>query len=567
MSGSTDALREMDWYEDGVWKWVTATNHKQIGILYLTTSFGFFLLAVIMAMLMRTQLIVPNNTLLTPGQYNQIFTMHGTTMVFLFGMPVLAGLGNYMVPLMIGAHDMAFPRLNALSYWTLLAGGILLYSSFLTGAPDAGWFSYAPLTIQPYSANAAMDYWSISIVLLGISSIAGAVNILVTVLTMRAPGMGFNRMPLFVWATFVNQFIILVALPSLAAAAIMLYLDRHFGTSFFNPVTGGDPLLWQHLFWFFGHPEVYILILPAFGIVSEVIPVFARKPIFGYSFIVYSTLAIGVMGFTVWAHHMFSVGLSLVADAAFAFTSFTIAVPTAVKIFNWLATLWGGSLRLRTPLLFCLGFIGLFVTGGLSGMALAVVPFDWQVTDSYFVVGHLHAVLFGGTALGVFAGLYYWIPKMTGRRLDERLGMVNFWLVTIGFLLTFQPFHILGVLGMPRRIYTYAANMGWNELNLVSTLGGYILATGVGVFLWNVVISLRSGETAGDDPWDGWTLEWAASSPPPPHNFDSLPLVRSARPLWDRKNPDRADYLRHRPPVGDPQLPAGAKIEQDETQR
>jgi cytochrome c oxidase subunit 1 len=396
--------------------------------------------------------------------------------------------------------------------------------------------------------------------MLGVSSIASAVNILTTIVTLRAPGMGFNRMPLFVWANFVNQFIILVALPSLTAAAILLYLDRNYGTTFFNPETGGDPILWQHLFffnpetggdpilwqhlfWFFGHPEVYILILPAFGIISEVIPVFSRKPIFGYAFIAYSSVAIGVLGFAVWAHHMFAVGLSLTANAVFAFTSFTIAVPTAVKIFNWLATLWGGALRLKPPLLFALGFIGLFVIGGLSGVSLAVVPFDWQVEDSYYVVGHLHSVLFGGTVFGVFAGLYYWFPKMTGRLLNERLGVLNFWLFAIGFLVTFQSFHLLGLLGMPRRVYTFASNMGWNDLNFIATIGGYIIALGIVVFLWNFIVSIRSGEVAGDDPWDAWTLEWATSSPPSPHNFDRLPLVRSRRPLFDEKHPEEADYL------------------------
>jgi len=544
MASSADSLGGHTGDDTGLWSWVTTTNHKRIGVLYLTTSFVFFLAAASMAMLMRTQLIRPNNDFLSPDAYNQIFTMHGTTMVFLFGMPVLAGFGNYVVPLMIGTRDMVFPRLNAFSYWTYLAGAILLYSSFLFGgAPNAGWFSYAPLTEITYAQTAGMDYWSISMVILGIASIAGAVNLLVTILVLRAPGMGFNRMPLFVWATLVNQFMILVAMPSLTAAAIMLFLDRHYATSFFNPATGGDPLLWQHLFWFFGHPEVYILILPVFGIISEVIPVFARKPIFGYSFIAYSSVAIGVLSFTVWAHHMFAVGLGLAADAAFAFTSFTIAVPTSVKIFNWLATLWGGSLRFRTPMLFALGFIGLFVIGGLSGMAVAVVPFDWQVTDSYFIVGHLHSVLFGGTAFGVFAGTYYWFPKITGRMMDERLGAVSFWLLVVGFLFTFQSFHILGLLGMPRRIYTFAANMGWNELNLIGTLGAYVIAVATVVFLWNLVISLRSGRVAGPDPWDAWTLEWATSSPPPKHNFDRLPEVRSRRPLWDEKNPDRADYL------------------------
>jgi len=459
-------------------------------------------------------------------------------------MPVLAGLANYFVPLMIGTRDMVFPRLNAMSYWIYLLGGLLLYSSFfMGGAPNQGWFSYAPLTEQAYSPTSGIDFWAVAIIMLGISSIASAINILVTILTLRAPGMTLNRMPLFVWSNFVNQFIILGAMPSLTVAAIMLYMDRHFGTSFFNPATGGDPLLWQHLFWFFGHPEVYILILPAFGVISEVIPVFARKPIFGYTFIAYSSVAIGFLSFTVWAHHMFAVGMSLAADSFFAFTSYTIAVPTSVKIFNWLATLWGGAIRLTTSMLFALGFIGLFVIGGLTGMAVAVVPFDWQVTDSYFVVGHLHSVLFGGTVMGVFAGIYYWFPKMTGRMLNERLGKLNFWLLVVGFLLTFQSFHILGLLGMPRRVYTFADNMGWNDLNLIATLGAYTLGIGILVFVWNFVISVRGGQLAGPDPWDAWTLEWATSSPPSHHNFSEIPVVRSRRPLWDLKHPDRADYL------------------------
>ena len=534
------------WSERGIRGWLTTTDHKRIGILYGTSSMGFFVIAVAMAMLMRTQLIAPKSTLLTPDQYNQLFTMHGTTMVFLFGMPLLAAFGNYLVPLMIGARDMAFPRLNAFGFWTFLFGGLLLYSSFLAGgAPRDGWFSYAPLTLKAYSPTVGIDYWCMAMILLGISSIASAVNVLVTTVTLRLPGMTFNRMPLFVWSTFINQFLILAALPSLTVAAIMLYLDRHFGTAFFDPTRGGDPLLWQHLFWFFGHPEVYILILPIFGVISEVIPVFARKPIFGYSFIAYSSVAIGFLSFTVWAHHMFAVGMSNVANAFFALTSYTIAVPTAVKIFNWLATLWGGSLRLKTPMLFALGFIGLFVIGGLTGMSLAVVPFDWQVTDSYFVVGHLHSVLFGGTVFGAFAGLYYWFPKLTGRLLDERLGKLNFALMVVGFLLTFQVFHVLGILGMPRRIYTYAANMGWTELNFTATIGGYILALAILVFLWNVVTSLRHGEPAGSDPWDAWTLEWATTSPPPPHNFERPVVVRGRRPLWDEKHPDNPDRSTH----------------------
>lgn len=542
---STAHARSAGWQTRGIGRWLTTTNHKDIGILYFVTSMVFFFAGVTMAMLMRTQLMVPNNTFLTPEAYNQIFTMHGTTMVFLFGMPVLSSLVNYFVPLQIGARDMIYPRLNAMSYWVYLTGGIIMYSSFLTpgGAPNQGWFSYAPLTLQPYSSSTAVDFWIVAIILLGISSIAGAVNAMATIILLRAPGMGFNRLPLFVWANFANQFLILGALPSLTAAAILLYLDRHFGTSFYNPATGGDPLLWQHLFWFFGHPEVYVLILPIFGVISEIVPVFSRKPIFGYAFIAYSSVAISFLSFTVWAHHMFAVGMSLAADAVFAFTSYTIAVPTAVKLFNWLATMWGGALRLKTPMLFCCAFIGMFVIGGITGVAVSVVPFDWQITDSYFVVSHFHSTLFGGTALGLFAAMYYWYPKVTGRLMDERLGKLNFWTLTVGFFVTFQPLLVVGLMGMPRRIYTYRADLGWNDLNFISTMGGYLIGFSILVFAWNLIWSLRHGQVAGPDPWDAWTLEWTTSSPPALENFETIPEVRGRRPLWDRKHPDRADYL------------------------
>jgi cytochrome c oxidase subunit I len=524
--------------------WLTTTNHKGIGVLYLTTSLVFLVAAVTLAMLMKTQLSVPNNTFLSPDQYNEVFTMHGTTMVFLFGMPVLSSLANYFVPLMIGARDMIFPRLNAMSYWLYLVGGVLMYSSFLFGgAPNQGWFSYAPLTMETYSPGLAVDFWCVAITILGVSSIAGAVNVLATIVLMRAPGMTFNRMPLFIWGQLVNQVIILGALPSLTVAAILLYMDRHYGTAFFNPERGGDALLWQHLFWFFGHPEVYVLIVPIFGAISEIIPVFSRKPIFGYAFIAYSTVAIAFLSFTVWAHHMFAVGMSFTADAVFAFTSYLIAVPTAVKIFNWLATMWGGALRLTTSMLFAMGFIGLFLIGGLTGVAVAVVPFDWQITDSYFVVAHFHSTLFGGTAMGLFATIYYWFPKITGRLMDERLGKVNFLGTVIGFLVTFQPMFVLGLLGMPRRIFTYAPDRGWTDLNLISTIGAYILGFSILLLVINLVVSVFRGRPAGGDPWNAWTLEWSVSSPPPPHDFDTIPVVRSRRPLWDQKHPDQADYL------------------------
>ncbi|MCL4465866.1 MAG: cytochrome c oxidase subunit I [Chloroflexi bacterium] len=529
--------------ESGLRSWITTTDHKRIGALYMVTAFSFLMAGVGEAMLMRTQLIVPRNTFLGAEVYNQVFTMHGTTMVFLFLMPMLAGIGNYLVPLMIGARDMAFPRLNAFGYWLLLFGGLFMYSSFLFGAaPNAGWFAYAPLTELQFSPGLNVDFWALAIFLLGISSTAGAINLIVTIIGMRISGMTFNRMPLFVWSMLVTSFIIVFAMPSVTAAAVLLLADRMLHATFYVPGTGGDPLLWQHLFWAFGHPEVYILVLPTMGIISEVLPVFSRKPIFGYTFIAWSSVAIGVLGFTVWAHHMFAVGLPLVAQAFFAASSMLIAIPTGVKVFNWLATLWGGRIVLKPPLLFAVGFVGQFVIGGITGILVSVVPFDWQVTDSYFVVAHFHYTLFGGALFGMFAGLYYWFPKFTGRLLGDRLGLLHFWLTFLGFNLTFFPMHLLGLFGMPRRIYTYPPGVGWDTLNLISTIGGYIIAASMIVFLWNALSSLRRGVAAGDDPWDGWTLEWATTSPPPPGNFTALPPVRSRRPLWDRKHPESPDW-------------------------
>jgi len=533
-------------------EWVMTTDHKKLGIMYMATAFFFFLVGGMEALLVRTQLAVPDGKVLSPEEYNQVFTMHGTTMIFLFVMPMLVGFGNYVVPLMIGARDMAFPRLNAFGYWVVLFGGFFLSSSFLFGqAPNAGWFSYAPLTelTSACGANAVictpglnMDFWALGILMLGISSIAGSLNFVVTILKLRAPGMTINRMPLFVWMTLVTAFLLLFAIPSVTAASLLLLLDRHLGTHFFQAGAGGDPLLWQHLFWSFGHPEVYILILPAFGMISEILPVFSRKPLFGYTFVAWSGVAIGFLSFTVWAHHMFAVGLPPVAQAFFATSTTLIAIPTAVKIFNWVGTVWGGKLNLKVPMLFALGFVAMFLIGGLNGVALAVVPFDYQVTDSYFVVSHLHYVLFGGTVFGIFAGIFYWFPKMTGKLLNERLGQIQFWLMLIGVNLTFFPMHILGILGMPRRIYTYPDNLGWNELNLLATIGAFIIAIAILIFLWNFIITLRSGQPAGDDPWDAFTLEWDTTSPPKPYNFLVLPVVRSRRPFYDKKNPETADW-------------------------
>ena len=537
--------------ESYIGDWLMTTDHKKIGIMYMITGFFFLMSGGVEALLIRTQLAVPNGHVLTPEIYNQIFTMHGVTMIFLFVMPTLTGFGNYVVPLMIGARDMAFPRLNAFGYWVVLFGGLFLNSSFLFGAaPNGGWFNYAPLNETAAGCgNGIMctpgmneDFWLLAILLLGISSISASVNFVVTILKMRAPGMTLNRMPLFAWMTLVTAFLLLFAIPSLTAVTVLELLDRHLGTHFYQAASGGDPLLWQHLFWSFGHPEVYILILPVFGMISEILPVFSRKPIFGYTFIAWSGVAIGFLSFTVWAHHMFAVGLPAVAQAFFATSTTLIAIPTAVKIFNWLATITFGKISLKVPMLFALGFIGMFLIGGLDGLALAVVPFDYQVTDTYFVVSHLHYVLFGGSVFGIFAGVYYWFPKMSGKLLDERLGQIQFWLMLIGVNLTFFSMHILGLLGMPRRIYTYPANFGWDEINLLQTIGAYMLGIAIMVFFVNLIVSLRNGKEAGDDPWDAFTLEWDTTSPPPHYNFPVVPTVRSRRPFYDKKNPDIADW-------------------------
>ncbi len=528
-----------------IWDWMTTVDHKKIGVMYIFLGVIYFIVGGVEALLIRVQLATPDGKVLTPTQYDQVFTMHATTMIFLFIIPVLAGFANYFIPLMIGARDMAFPRLNAFGFWMLLFGGLFLNSSFLLGgAPDAGWFAYAPLTEPAYSTGRSMDFWAAGLTLLGISSIAGSINVIVTTLKMRCPGMRFNTLPLFVWTTLVQNFLLLFALPSLTTAAIFLLFDRHLGTSFFKAESGGDPLLWQHLFWAFGHPEVYILILPVFGIISEVLPVFSRKPIFGYIFIAWSSVAIGFLSFIVWVHHMFATGLPDVALAFFASSTTLIAIPTAVKVFNWTATLWGGSIITKTPLLFAVAFLTMFPIGGLSGVSLAVVPFDWQITDTYYVVAHIHYVFFGGTALGILAAIYYWFPKITGRMMSEKLGIWNFWLVFIGLNLTFFPMHMLGLLGMPRRQWTYHQGLGWNLYNFIASIGSFTIALGILIFLINIVLSFKRGARAGADPWDAWTLEWATASPPPEYNFVKTPVVRSRRPLWDQKHPDDQDWMR-----------------------
>ncbi len=514
-------------------EWLTTTDHKKIGILYLVATFLFFVIGGVEALMMRLQLGAAQNTLMDGSTYNALVSMHGTTMIFLFVVPVLAGFGNYLLPLMIGARDMAFPRLNALSFWLLLLGGLVFYVSLFFTPPEAGWTSYAPLSDDAFLPNGGIDAWILLIHLTGLSSILGAINFVATIHNMRAKGMGWGRMPLFVWSILIYSYLLILALPAIAAAVTMLLTDRHFGTAFFDPTAGGDPVLWQHLFWFFGHPEVYIMILPAFGIISEVLPVFARKPIFGYKAIAASTAAIGFLGLLVWAHHMFTTPTATVVLAFFMLSSFAIAVPTGIKIFNWLATLWRGSLHFKTPLYFATGFIGLFVIGGISGIQMAVFPVDWQLHDTYFIVAHLHYVLFGGSVFGIFAGLYYWFPKMTGRMLSEGLGRLSFWVMFVGFNVTFLIQHSAGLSGMPRRIYWYPENAGWEGFNLISTIGSFMLGIGVMITVINVGLSYKRGQRAGNDPWKGNTLEWFTQSPPPENNFDVIPRVRSVEPLKD----------------------------------
>ncbi len=513
--------------------WITTTDHKRIGIMYMVTTFVFFCLGGVEALLMRLQLGAPENTLVTPQTYNQLFTMHGTTMIFLFVVPMMAGLANYFVPLMIGARDMAFPRLNALSFWLLLGGGIVFYASLFWNPPEAGWTSYPPLSSITYSPSGGQDAWIYLIHLTGLSSLLGAINLYATIANMRTRGMSWGRLPLFVWAILTYSVLLIFALPVIAAAVTMLLTDRHFGTHFFDPANGGSPLLWQNLFWFFGHPEVYIMVLPGFGLVSEILPVFARKPIFGYKAIAASTVAIAFLGFLTWAHHMFTAPIPEAILIFVMMSSFFIAVPTGVKMLNWIATLWRGTIEFKTPLLFCVGFLALFLIGGISGVFLAIFPVDWQLNETYFVVAHIHFVLMGGAVLPIFAAIYYWFPKMTGRIMNETLGKLSFGLMFVGILATFLIQHVMGLDGMPRRIYEYD-NVGNLALyNLISTVGAFILAAGVLATIVNVVRSLKVGVIAGPDPWKANTLEWFTSSPPPDNNFDTVPQVRSVEPMKD----------------------------------
>ncbi len=518
----------------GVWSWITTTDHKRIGVLYLFTSLFFFIFGGLEAAAIRAQLAAPNQNLVSAELYNQLFTMHGTTMVFLAIMPLSAAFFNFLIPLQIGARDVAFPRLNAFSYWVYLLGGIFITLPIFAGiAPNGGWFGYAPLTTEAYSPGLNIDFWVLGLQILGISSLAAGFNFITTIINLRAPGMHLMRMPMFTWMSFVVQFLVVLAFPVITVALVFLQFDRFFGTNFYTLTAGADPLLWQHLFWIFGHPEVYILILPAFGLVSEVLPTFSRKPLFGYAVMVYSGILIGFLGFGVWAHHMFSVGMGPIADTVFSLTTMLIAIPTGVKIFNWMSTMWGGKLTFTTAMCFSVGLVAMFTIGGLSGVTHASPPTDLQQTDTYYVVAHFHYVLFGGSIMGIFAGIYHYFPKMFGRLMNETLGKWHFWINMIGMNLTFGPMHLSGLLGMPRRIYTYDANQGWELFNMLSSIGTAIIIVATLIFLYNFFTSLKSGPRAGRDPWGASTLEWSIPSPPPEYNFAVLPNVTSRYPLWD----------------------------------
>jgi cytochrome c oxidase subunit 1 len=526
-------------YRTGLYEWLTTTDHKKIGIMYVINSFLFFLIGGFFALGVRAELAQPGLQIFTNEHvYNEFFSIHATVMIFLFIIPMLAGLGNYVVPLMIGAPDMAFPRVNALSFWMLPLGGMLLLAGFLTqgGAAAAGWTSYPPLSeVGPTkSPGPGQDLWIVALTLIGTSSILGGINFLVTIFKMRAPGMTLFRMPIMVWTILVTSVLVVMATPVLTSALVMLFIDRNYGGHFFDPFGGGNAVLYQNVFWFYSHPAVFVMVLPAMGVVSEVLPVFSRKPLFGYKAFIFATAGIGALGFSVWAHHMFTTGAVFLPF--FSLMTFLIAVPTGVKMFNWVATMWRGKLTFSTPLIFAVGFLTMFLIGGINGAFSAAVPVDFALHDTYFVVAHLHYVLFGGSVFGVFAGIYYWFPKMTGRLLDETLGKIHFVLMFIGFNLTFFPMHMLGLQGMPRRIADYASDAGWNDWNLVASIGGFIIAASMLPFIWNVFISRRNGKIAADDPWEGNTLEWATSSPPPPYNFDRLPEIRSERPVFDARH-------------------------------
>jgi cytochrome c oxidase subunit 1/cytochrome c oxidase subunit I+III len=513
--------------------WLATVDHKKLGTRYIVTAFVFFALGGVEAAVMRAQLARPEAQLLSPEAYNQLFTMHGVTMMFLFVQPVLSGFSFYLTPLMIGARELAFPRLNSFSYYVFLLAGVFIYTSFLIGAaPNAGWFNYTPLSSSLYNSGPNIDFYALGLLFLGISTTAGAINAIVSILKLRAPGMSVDRMPLFLWSSLTMSVSVVFAIPALSAALLFLELERHWGFVFFDSRFGGNPMLWQQLFWVFGHPWVYIVFLPATGMLSMVIPTFSRRPMVGHTFIALATVVTGFVGFGVWLHHMFADGLPQLSMSFFGAASITISIPSAVQIFAWLATMYYGRVIFATPMLFALGFIVQFVIGGISGVMTAAVPFDWQATDTYFVVAHIHYVLAGGTLFGVFAGIYYWFPKMFGRMLDERLGKLSFWVMFVGFNVGFFPMHVSGLLGMPRRVYTYAPSPGVDAANLISTIGAYVFAIGVLVTLWNVVRSRATGAVAGPNPWGAATLEWLAASPPEDYNFASMPVVSGRDPLW-----------------------------------
>ncbi len=553
MSSDAIAIRVADaggrtWVES-LHDWITTVDHKRLGILYILYALLFLVIGGLEALVIRIQLIRPHNDFVSPQVFNRMFTMHGTTMIFFVIMPVMFGFANYLVPLMIGARDMAFPRLNAFSFWLTAFGGFLLYFSFLGGsglygagsAPDVGWWAYAPLTSRAFSPGHSADYWTIAVLVSGFGSIGTATNIIATIFSMRCPGMTLGRMPLMGWMSMVMSGLVLISISPLTAAQVMLIVDRYLGGHFFDTQAGGSAALWMHFFWIFGHPEVYILVIPAFAFASEIIPVFSRKPIFGYPVMVAATVGIGFISMSVWAHHMFTIGMNSASNTFFVLTTMAIAVPTGIKIFNWLGTMWGGKIQFKTPMLFCVAFLFQFLIAGLTGIMLGAAPFNWQLSGSYFVIAHFHYVIVGSILFCIFGAVYYWYPKMTGRMLNESLGKLHFWLFVIGFHLTFDLMHIPGLLGMPRRIYTYEPGRGWEIWNLLVTIGTFLQAIAILMFLANLVVSYFKGAEAGNDPWDAWTLEWSASSPPPVYNFAAIPTVESRRPLWDRKHPEDPD--------------------------
>jgi cytochrome c oxidase subunit 1 len=535
---------------DRLHNWVVTVDHKKLGILYILYALVFLVIGGIEATIIRIQLIIPHNDFFSPEVFNRMFTMHGTTMIFFVTMPVLFGFGTYLIPLMIGARDMAFPRLNALSFWLTAFGGLLLYYSFIGGnglygagnAPDVGWFAYAPLTARAFSPGHSTDFWTLGLLVSGFGSIGTAVNFITTIFCMRCPGMTLGKMPLLAWMNLVMAGLVILAVSPLTAAQMMLSIDRYLGGHFFDAQAGGSAVLWMHFFWIFGHPEVYVLVIPAFAFISEIIPVFSRKPIFGYPVMVAATVCIGFVSMSVWAHHMFTVGMSSYGNSFFVITTMIVGIPTGIKIFNWIGTMWGGKIQFKAPMLFCIAFLFQFLIAGLTGIMLSAAPFNWQLTASYFVVAHFHYMIVGGILFAVFGAFYYWFPKMGGRMYSEILAKWHFWLFLIGFHLTFDFMHIPGVLGMPRRIYTYEPGRGWEIWNLIVTIGVFFQVAGVVVFAFNLLRSLSKGVAAGSDPWDAWTLEWSTTSPPPEYNFAKIPVVMSRRPLWDIKHPEDPDW-------------------------